>query len=110
MPRRNGFSAIRVSTFAQTRLGQLTHNTFILKLQDPHEHQLGSRKTRSVDRSRWSGRRHVPNAKHGVDLRVPSTCWPYGASVPSGRARERLLLILCILPPAARTSEHIFEI
>jgi hypothetical protein len=59
---------------------------------------------------RRSGRRHVPNAKHGVDLQVPSTCWPYGASVPSGRARERLLPILCILLPAARTSEHIFEI
>jgi hypothetical protein len=50
------------------------------------------------------------NARHGVDPLVPSTCWPYGASVPSGRAQERLLPILWILPPSACTSAHISEI
>ena len=28
--------------------------------------------------------------RHGVDPRVPSICWPYGASVLSGRAQEHL--------------------
>jgi hypothetical protein len=31
------------------------------------------------------------DAGHGVGPLVPSTCWPYGESVPLGRAREHLL-------------------
>jgi hypothetical protein len=50
------------------------------------------------------------NAGHGVDPLVLSTCWPYGASVPSGLAQEHPPPILCILPPSACTSAHIFEI
>jgi Protein of unknown function DUF262 len=32
------------------------------------------------------------NAGHGVDPPAPSTCWPYGGSVPLNRAQERQLL------------------
>ena len=50
------------------------------------------------------------NAGHAVDPPAPSTCWPYGGSVPLNRAQERQLLSLYTLPPSACTSAHIFEI
>jgi hypothetical protein len=49
------------------------------------------------------------NEGHGVDPLAPSTCWPYGGSVPLNRAQKRQLLSLYTLPPSACTSVHIFE-